>query len=514
MAAPRDAGLDPYAVESDGYDRDLFARMLATESALEPALERATRLLPRPEPLLHDLFAVLFKLNVVLRAPDEVAPSAQLNRRLVQAVLDSDGVKELRQRTALDERASAAALVSLAQRALDALTRESRVVASELMAAAEAAQEEDDLAEAEQAEQALDALEDSPFDDETAERLKASLRKEVGDKKRALEKTRKKMRQIADDVPLGLDNDVSGTVRRMPDQMDGLDQSIESLGLGAGGDGKVGVKERLELGERLAKSKKLQLLARLTGAFREVAFEARRKRVARAPQELHEIQAGKRLDRLLPSELIGLRKTPRALHLEFLRRYTEGQLLQYELHGPASRGPMVICVDGSSSMHGSKEIWSKAVALTLMEIARRERRRCLALVFSGTEEVFEVELLGAGKKGRSRLRVLDEDVLRFAEHFPGGGTNFEAPLRRALAAVAEGDYRRGDVVFITDGEASVSEALVQDIRDAQKKHRFAIRGIEVDVAHSQSQTLERFCDEVRKISDLTADSLADLFAGV
>ena len=30
--------------------------------------------------------------------------------------------------------------------------------------------------------------------------------------------------------------------------------------------------------------------ARLTGAFREVAFEARRRRVARAPQELHEIK--------------------------------------------------------------------------------------------------------------------------------------------------------------------------------------------------------------------------------
>lgn len=502
------------SVESDGYDQDLFARVLATEPSLKPALERAERLLPHPDALLHDLFAVLFKMNVVLRGKDEVAPSALLNRRLVQAVLDSEGLPELRARTALDQTAATAALVSLAHRALDALTKESRVVASELISAAEAAAEEDALEEAEQTQAALEDLEEGPFDDETAERLKDGLRREVDQRKRALDKTRKKLSSIADDVPLSVDNDISGTVTRMPDQMDGLDQQIESLGLGAGGDGKVGVKERLELGERLAKSKKLQLLARLTGAFREVAFESRRKRIARAPQELHEVQAGRRLDRLLPSELIGLRKQPRALHLDFLRRYTEGQLMQYELHGPASRGPMVVCVDGSSSMHGSKEIWAKAVALTLMEIARREKRRCLAVVFSGTEELFEVELLGEGRRGAGRLRVLDEGVLRFAEHFPGGGTNFEAPLRRALAAVAEGEYRRGDIVFITDGEASVSEPLVEDLKAAKKRHRFTIRGIEVDVAHSQAETLERFCDEVRKISDLTADSLSDLFAAV
>ena len=501
-------------VESDGYDQDLFQQVLAHEASLQPVLQRAERLLPHPEELLHDLFAVLFKLNVIVRHHSDIAPSVMLNRRLVKAVMGSEGMAALRAQTALNQQAASVALVALANRALDALTRDSRVVAGELMAAAEAASEEAELEETEQAVKALEDLEDGPFDEETASRLAKNLKRELQDKKRELKKTRKKLQQIADDVPLGLDNDIEGTVNRIPEQMQGEDQQIRNLGLGGGGDGKVGVQERLELGERLAKSKKLQMLARLTGAFREVAFEARRKRVARAPQELHEIKAGSDLDRLLPSELIGLRKQPRALHLDFLKRFAEGQLLQYKLHGPASRGPMVVCVDGSSSMHGSKEIWSKAVALTLMEIARRERRRCLAVVFSGTEELFEVELLADGRRGSARMQVQQQGVLDFAEHFPGGGTNFEAPLRRALSAVSEGRYRRGDIVFITDGEASVSDALVQDILTAKKKHRFSVRGIEVDVAHSQTETLERFCDEVRKISDLTGDALSDLFAAV
>ena len=51
-----------------------------------------------------------------------------------------------------------------------------------------------------------------------------------------------------------------------------------SMGLGAGSEGKVAARQRLELGEKLMSSKKLQMLAKLVGAFREVAFEARRKR--------------------------------------------------------------------------------------------------------------------------------------------------------------------------------------------------------------------------------------------
>ena len=149
-----------------------------------------------------------------------------------------------------------------------------------------------------------------------------------------------------------------------------------------------------------------------------------------------------------------------------------------------------------------------------MEIARREKRRCLAIIFSSGFDLFEVELLGKASRSRGRAAVLDENVLSFAEHFPGGGTDFEQPMRRALDAVTSADYRRGDIVFITDGYAHVSERLVRDIDEKRKKHRFRVRGIVVDVAESSKESLERFCDDVRQVTDLAADSLSDLFASV
>ena len=501
-----------HTVDNDGFDRDLFARLRRTEPALRRVEEKARRLLPHPEALLMDLFSALYKLNVVVRRPTEIAGSVMINRRLVSAVADSDYVAALRERTQLDADACREALPLLADRVVRALTRGDRVVASELIEAAEAAADERSLAEREAELEHLEGLPDDAFGDET-EALANSLKGEIRALKKKTAAQAKNQADVAENLPLDLDNEIQGQVRDLPEQLETLDTQAKNLGLAQQGAGRVGADQRIALGEKLLGSRKLQLLAKLTGAFREVAFESRRRRIHRAPQALHAIETGHELSRLLPSELLGIRKQPRGRHLEWLRRYAESELLQYDLRAPAQRGPMVVCVDGSGSMQGSKELWAKAVALTLMEIARRERRQCLGLIFSAGHRLFEVELLRARGQG-TRPVVLTEAVLEFAEHFPGGGTSFEEPLRRAVDAVSEGRFRRGDIVFITDGEASVSETLLAELPALRQRHRFKIRGIIVDAGHHSGQTLARFCDDVRTVSDLTSDGLSDLFAAV
>lgn len=497
---------------ADGYDREVFERLMVKDRALVATRDRAQRLLPHADHLFADLFAILFKMNVVLLDDRKLSAGALVHRRLLEAVLRSPGIEALRERTRLNEPATGEALIYLGQKVLDALTKDDRVVASELLSIADAALDEDTLAEREAELEHLEELPEGTFGEAEKAALKKSLVRDIRKLKIESKQSRKKQAKLAFDLPLDIESDLDRQITAMPGSMDEISDDLRSLGIG--GDGRMPAHQKMELGERLLRSKKLRLLARLTGAFREVAFEARRKRIARSPQEAHAIETGRELERLLPSELFGLNRARRGLHLDFLRRLVEGQLLEYKLEGPAQRGPMVVCVDGSSSMQGPKEIWSKAVALTLMEIARREKRRCLALVFSSGDQLFEVELLG-GRKGRGRAQANTEEVLRFAEHFPGGGTSFEEPLSRALdAVVGAGRYRRGDIVFITDGEASVSDALLEQIAERRKKQHFAIRGILVDVAHSRGETLARFCDTVKLVSELGSETLADLFSAV
>ncbi len=496
----------------DGYDREVYEGLAAKEKALVDVRERARRLLPHADHLFLDLFSILFKMNVVLLDERELSASALVHRRLLNAVLRSPGIVTLRDRTRLDPSTTCEALIYLGHKILDALTSGDRVVASELLSIADAAMDEELLEQRKKELEHLEELPEGAFG-EDREALEKSLKQDIRKLTIEAKQSRKKQSKLAFDLPLDIESDLDRQITAMPETMDELSDDLRALGMASGAEGRMPAHEKMALGERLMRSKKLRLLARLTGAFKDVALEARKKRVSRAPQETHAIEQGRQLERVLPSELFAMKRERRALHLDFVRRFVEGELLQYQLEGPAQRGPMVVCVDGSGSMHGPKEIWSKAVALTLMEIARREKRRCLALVFSSGHTLFEVELLSKKRAG-GRPQTNIEEVLRFAEHFPGGGTNFEEPLSRALELVGDGRYRRGDIVFITDGEASVSQTLLDDIAARRKRHRFAIRGILVDVAHAQAETMEKFCDSVKLVSELTADTLVDLFGAV
>ena len=498
------------SVLSDAYDRDAFQRSVRTIPGLTKARDRAARILPHAEAFVEDVFCSLFKLNVVVRKPEDLSAASQINRRMVEGILRSDAYFELKKRTELRQADAAAASIVLVDRALAALAREYRINHESLGAAATASEDESKLENLHDELEHLESIEG--VDEMMKSALEDQLEKEISDLASKVEAGQSEQQGLAANLTDEIDDAVALRLSKLPAELDEVESHMRALGIGSGRQ--MSAARSLELGDRLLKSKKLRLLAKLVGAFRDVAREARRKRVARVPQEVHAITTGSNLERLLPSELLGLDANRRGLHLDFLRRYVERGLFEYELHGAASRGPLVVCVDASGSMNGSKELWAKAVALTLMEIARREKRRCLAILFSSGHELFEVELLRGGPGHGRRADVDDEAVLAFAEHFFGGGTSFEEPLRRATDAVASGRYRRGDVVFITDGEADVSAALVEEIEQKKKKHKFSIRGIVVDVAASKSHTLDRFCDDVKRVTDLASESLSDLFSAV
>ena len=207
----------------------------------------------------------------------------------------------------------------------------------------------------------------------------------------------------------------------------------------------------LNFGRRLAGNEKLKKLARMVGRMKFHAQALRKKVFERASEELLEVEQGDALHRLLPHEMLSLHHP--VLRKDFYRRFLDQELIQYSLRGveEKGKGPMIVCLDGSSSMSGDKEIWSKAVTLTLLEIARKQRRLFRSICFSSAETPLQV----LDMNPRDRYEVETKTIMDLAEYFPGGGTDFQKPLDAALECLRESRFKKGDIIFITDGECQV-----------------------------------------------------------
>jgi uncharacterized protein with von Willebrand factor type A (vWA) domain len=220
-----------------------------------------------------------------------------------------------------------------------------------------------------------------------------------------------------------------------------------------------------------------------------------------------EVERGDSIHRLLPHEMLTLHHP--VLRKDFQRRYLDQELLQYSLRGieEKGKGPVIVCLDGSSSMAGDKEIWSKAVTLTLLELARRQRRLFRSICFSSEETPLQILDMNPG----DHYAVETKTVMDLAEYFPGGGTDFQQPLDAALDCLRHTRYKKGDVVFITDGECQVSAEWADAFRREKDKLGFSLFSILIDVGPSSLGTLKEFSDRITTIKQLTGDEAKEIF---
>jgi uncharacterized protein with von Willebrand factor type A (vWA) domain len=269
-----------------------------------------------------------------------------------------------------------------------------------------------------------------------------------------------------------------------------------------GGD----VDEKVRLAALLKQNEKLRRLGVMAGRMRRIAMLKRRTRSTHARDEVSDIERGNDLARVLPSELVKL--TDPALALDFARGFVEGTLTQYRLHGRErqGRGPVVICIDSSGSMEGEREVWSKAVALALLQLAVADKRRCRVVQFD--DSVRRVDDFAPGK-------VDGRMVMESMAPFFGGGTNFEQPLTKAIEAINDDvGLKQADVILITDGEAEVTDAFRASWAEARRKHEVTV--FAVAIGGAVPAVLNQVADHVVTVKSLTDDgaALQTLFTGV
>ena len=86
--------------------------------------ESGSKLLPHFDAFLLDLFALLFKMNILVFPEEEVVPSAGFYRLLVDQLRATPAVEILRQQTVLDETRAGLATLLLGERLLELLKSE------------------------------------------------------------------------------------------------------------------------------------------------------------------------------------------------------------------------------------------------------------------------------------------------------------------------------------------------------------------------------------------------------
>lgn len=121
-------------------------------------------------------------------------------------------------------------------------------------------------------------------------------------------------------------------------------------------------------------------------------------------------------------------------------------------------GPIIVCLDTSSSMSGSPEKIAKCMLLQLLEVAKRKNRRLYLITFSVRAQAID---LSTPNNWRALNQFLNN---RFT-----GGTSPEAMLNEALATLHQTDYSLADVLIISDFIFKQPSAItIESINKAHK----------------------------------------------
>ena len=175
------------------------------------------------------------------------------------------------------------------------------------------------------------------------------------------------------------------------------------------------------------------------------------------------------LARLLASELTYMHNP--LLKKLFYIKYMEKRLLTYSMKAPEdktnrsvneiikSKGPIIICIDTSSSMAGLPEEIAKSIVLYTLKKALSENREVYLIAFGSINEILEYNL--TNEKNGLFL------ALNFLKKGFYGGTDFVSPLLKSFQLIEDKAFEKSDLLFITDGLGKLPIGFINDIN--QKK---------------------------------------------
>jgi len=232
--------------------------------------------------------------------------------------------------------------------------------------------------------------------------------------------------------------------------------------------------------ELLERDKSLQELAEMLGRMRQAEREYEEEIFAdmvikpawkaehAAKAELVGVHESDDISSMLPAEAALL--ADEITELLFYKKFVEKKLQTFEYQAKVlsweeeeikkkrqkekedKKGPFIICVDTSGSMHGTPETVAKTLCFALLKMAVRDNRKCYLISFSTAIETLNLTDL------KNNLDKLVE-FLSMSFH---GGTDAVPAMREALRMLETEEYKKADVIMVSDFVMSGFDEQIQN----------------------------------------------------
>jgi uncharacterized protein with von Willebrand factor type A (vWA) domain len=489
--------LDRQNLKHDLFDFSQYAKMKKQSAVLKDSFKGSGGNYTLYPELLEDSFYAMFKYAPELQPPENVELDAQLNRGLLALAMESNEYEQLRASTRLDPVTSATAAAAFATSIVDENPDVIDAINKYLVQMKDTNVQIKDLQKEIKKQQQAQKKQPMPQTQQQIQMLQQSLKGLQQQQQQACQGAQQQIQQVV----------ILPAVQTALDAIEFENEALSGWGTGAGTLAPVSFEDRLALQKAFLQNKKIRQIMQMAGRMRRLAFRKQKEKSKHAMEEITDIVQSDDIAHLLISEAALLVEPE--LEVIFDLKYTEKQLLTYEITGNETKGkgPIVVCLDVSGSMGGDRDCWAKGVALALVEIAHKEKRNAIVIVFDHSiQHIFEF------MKGHFSFKTM----LELASYFTGGGTAFDPPLEKAMEYLkTDAEFKKGDVIFITDGESDVSEHVKMDYLDLKVQLRFTHFTIVIGAEFGMVQhSLKPISDRLIAVDSLTNELAADVFESV
>jgi uncharacterized protein with von Willebrand factor type A (vWA) domain len=207
-------------------------------------------------------------------------------------------------------------------------------------------------------------------------------------------------------------------------------------------------------------------------------FRVKRKeiRTRHLPEEYYDLRQSGDISHILPGEAVLLSDPDYESY--FFLRWMDQKLMTYDTSGwveEPPKGPVICMLDTSHSMRGGKLRLAQIFVMTLAALAMLEKRDFVLLLFGAKGELREQALYYRRPDWAAFYNL--------AQMAFGGGTHFDAPLKRSMELVEEDRSLQGaDFVMVTDGVGGISPYVQDKLAELGKRKQLRLHSLIVGSA--------------------------------